>query len=121
MKKKVLVVDDEIDILKIVAFRLEKAGYKVLKAVDGNEALNVIEKERPNLILLDLRLPLIDGYEVRRRLLRNEELKKIPIILITASILKPIEEKIEEMQVQDYVIKPFEMEDLLSKVEKYIS
>ena len=120
MAKKILVVDDEPDILKVVVFRLEKAGYKVTAAEDGQKALDSVQREKPDLILLDLRLPVIDGYEVCKRLRSDEAFKKIPIIFLTASTAPTIIEKTKEYKADDYLIKPFEPDDLLKKVEKFV-
>ncbi len=120
MPKKILIVDDEIDILKVVTFRLKKAGYEVLTAVNGKEALDSIRDKRPDLILLDLRLPIMDGYEVCRQVKTDETLKNIPIIFLTASQAERIKEKVKGYDAEDYLIKPFEPEELLEKVKKFI-
>lgn len=120
MPKKILVVDDELDILQVVKFRLKKEGYEIIAAHNGQEALDLVKKEKPNLILLDLRLPVIDGYEVCRRLKSDEELKAIPIIFMTASSAGKVAEKTKELKADDYIIKPFEPEVLLEKVKKFI-
>ncbi|MBU0682675.1 MAG: response regulator, partial [Candidatus Omnitrophica bacterium] len=85
MAKKIMVIDDELDILEVLTFRLSKAGYEIISAVDGQEALDLLTETIPDLILLDLRLPKIDGYEVCRRIKTSDELKEIPVILLTAS------------------------------------
>jgi len=120
MGKKILVVNDEPDILKIVTFRLKKIGYEILEAADGEKALHLIEKERPDLILLDLRLPAIDGYEVCRRIKADEKLKAIPVIILTASVTSEMETKVEELKADDYVVKPFDSEVLLAKVKHFL-
>ncbi len=120
MGKKILVVDDEPDILKVVTFRLKKFGYEILEAVDGQKALHLIEKERPDLILLDLRLPVMDGYEVCRRVKADEKLKDIPVVILTASVTSDMQIKIEQLKADDYVIKPFDSEMLLAKVKHFL-
>lgn len=120
MPRRILVVDDEPDILRIVTFRLKKLGYEIITAVNGQEALDLIKEKRPDLILLDLRLPVIDGYEVCKRLKTDEEFKQIPIILLTASSAGKISERTSEFKADDYIIKPFESEELLEKVKKFI-
>ncbi|MGB2706079.1 MAG: response regulator [Candidatus Omnitrophota bacterium] len=120
MAKKVLVVDDEPDVLKIVGFRLKSAGYEIKKASDGQEALDLIKKDRPDLVLLDLRMPVMDGYEVCRRIKSDENLKDIPVIFLTASSGATIKDKAYEYKADDYIIKPFEPEELLRKVKKFI-
>jgi two-component system alkaline phosphatase synthesis response regulator PhoP len=118
--KKILIVDDEPDILKVVSYRLKKMGYNMLLAVNGQEGLDMAEKERPDLILLDLRLPMMDGYEVCRRLKANKELDRIPIILLSASQATRIKEKLTECKADDYIVKPFELKELLDKIERFI-
>lgn len=119
-RKRVLIVDDEPDILKTVVFRLKKAGYQVMTAEDGKTGLELARKERPDLILLDRRLPRIDGCEVCQRLKSDDNFKKIPVIFLTTSVVDQITDKIKEFGAEDYIIKPFEPEELLSKVKKYI-
>ncbi|RKY41142.1 MAG: hypothetical protein DRP85_07075 [Candidatus Makaraimicrobium thalassicum] len=120
MAKKILVADDEIDILTVIAFRLESLGYEVLTAVNGKEALDSIQKQTPDLILLDLRMPVMDGYEVCRRLKSDEKLKHIPVILLTASVVSEMVQKTRELEADDYVIKPFIAEELAEKIRKSI-
>jgi CheY-like chemotaxis protein len=120
MAKKILIADDEIDILKVVTFRLRKSGYEILTAVNGKEALDLIQVKRPDLILLDLRMPLMDGYEVCKRIKHDEELKKIPVILLTASKINEAPEKVRELEADDYLIKPFDPAKLFEKVKKFI-
>lgn len=116
MEKKVLVVDDEPDLLKIAVFRLKKAGYKILTAINGQQALDAIRNDPPALVLLDLLLPVMDGVQVCQRIREDKSLPYIPVILFTASTLG-IEEKVKEAQADDYLIKPFEIDELLKKVE----
>lgn len=118
-KKRILLVEDEPDILKITAFRLKKAGYEVITAMDGEKGLELAEKEMPGLILLDLGLPVMDGYEVCRRLKADEKLKKIPVVVFSASTDK-VKEATEQIGADDYIVKPFEPEGLWEKVKKFI-
>lgn len=120
MAKKILVVDDELDILKITAFILKKAGYEIITAGNGQVALDLIRDKKPDLILLDLRLPIINGYEVCKIIKNDEELKHIPIILFTARCVGMVDEKTKELEADDYMIKPFVKEELLKKVKKAI-
>lgn len=119
MGKKILIVDDEPDLLMVAAFRLRKMGYEVLTARDGREALELAEKETPALIFLDLRLPLISGQEVCRRIKSDDRLKDIPVVLFTASSER-ISEKAKEIGADDYMIKPFGPEDFIKKVKKFL-
>jgi len=120
MRKKVLIADDEEDILKLVAFRLDKAGYAVMTAANGREALDLAKKEKPDLILLDLRMPVMDGYELCRMLKSDERLKDIPVIFLTASSAVVVEQKTKEYRAEGYLIKPFKPEELLEKVKRFI-
>lgn len=119
MGKKILIIDDEPDLLKVATFRLRKSGYEVLTAVDGKGALDLLKREQPDLIFLDLRLPVMSGYEVCRSIKSDDRLKHIPVILFTASSDR-ISEKAKEMCADDYIIKPFEPEDLIEKIKKFL-
>ena len=118
--KKILIVDDEPDILKVVTFRVKKLEYEVVTATNGQEALDLIQKEEPDLILLDIELPVMNGYEVCQRVKTNEKLKHIPIIFLTASSASKIAEKVKEFNADDYLIKPFDSEELLKKIKNFI-
>ena len=121
MAKKVLVVDDEPDVLKIVSFRLKSAGYEVKTASDGQEALDLIEKDCPDLILLDLRMPVMDGYEAINILKADSVLKDIPVIVLTASAMKEEQEKIDSLNCEGYLRKPIEKNKLLRELAKYLA
>jgi DNA-binding response OmpR family regulator len=115
-KKKVLVVDDERDLVDLITYNLQRNGYEVVSAFNGNAALDVAEREQPDLIVLDLMLPGIDGTEVVRRLKADARSANTPIIMLTA--------KAEETDVvvgltlgaDDYVTKPFSMKILLARL-----
>ena len=117
--KRILVIEDEMDVLKMTVFRLKKAGYDVLTADDGKKGLETVEQERPDFIFLDLNLPVMDGYEVCRELKKDEELKKIPVVILSASS-DGIKEKSIEIGADDYIIKPYEPQELLNKIEKFL-
>lgn len=119
MPKKILVVDDEPDILEISTVRLEKMGYDVIKVVDAESAIEALEKTRPDLILLDLLLPKMQGDEFCKKIKADPKYADIPVILFTASILR-VPSKVREMGADDYIMKPFEPRDLIRKVQKYI-
>jgi len=119
-KKKILLVDDEKDLVETVAFRLEATGYQVIKAYDGQEALAKAKKEKPDLIILDLMLPKMDGYKVCRLLKFDEKYKFIPIILFTARAQEEDKKLGKEVGADDYLTKPFEPQVLLSKIEALI-
>ncbi len=118
-KKRILIVEDEPDLIKLTVFRLKKAGYEIIIATDGGQGLEMAGTEAPDLILLDLGLPVIDGYEVCRRLKDNESFKDIPVVILTASTSR-ITDKVREIGADDYVLKPFEPQDLLLKIKKFL-
>ena len=118
MAKKILVVDDEPDLLRVATFRLKKAGYEVFFAVDGQQALDSTKEYKPDLILLDLLLPDISGEEVCKRIKADVELERIPVIIFTA-ITDKIDEKSKSCGADDYLIKPFAIEELLGKIKRF--
>jgi diguanylate cyclase (GGDEF)-like protein len=116
----VLVVDDEEHIRKIVKFQLEKAGYKVETAEDGYEALGAIERSHPDLLLLDLMMPRMDGYEVCKRLKADYRTSHIPVIMVTAKA--DLENKLQGFEdgANDYIAKPFAITELLVRVRNVL-
>ena len=119
-KKKILVVDDEKDLVATLAYRLEANGYEVIKANDGQEGLDKAKSEKPDLIVLDLMLPKIDGYKVCRILKFDEKYKHIPIILFTARAQESDIKLGQEVGVDVYLAKPFEPDILLSKIAELL-
>lgn len=117
MSQSILIIDDEIDVMKMLVYRLKAKGFIVYTAVNGEEALNLAQEKRPDLIILDYRLPDFSGQELSKKIKENDTLKMIPIILITASI-DGIEFKAEECQAVDYMGKPIEPETLYEKVNR---
>lgn len=116
-KKKILVVDDEEDILELVRYNLAREGYKILCASSGEEGLKASKAEKPNLIVLDLMLPGIDGLDVTRRLKADDVTRKIPIVMLTA---KGEESDIVtglELGAEDYITKPFSPRVLVARVK----
>ncbi len=119
MAKKILVIDDEPDILKLAIIRLEASGYEVLMAEDSEEALEKLKTTVPDLILLDLLLPKMQGDVLCKKIKSDPELKHIPIIIFTASAIR-VPAKVGEMGADDYIVKPFEPDNLLFKIKKFI-
>jgi two-component system alkaline phosphatase synthesis response regulator PhoP len=113
---KILVVDDEEDIIELLRFNLSREGYQVFCAASGEEALRLVRSEIPNLILLDLMLPGIDGLEVTRRLKNNSDTKNIPIVMLTAKGEEPDIVAGLELGADDYVTKPFSPRVLVARV-----
>jgi DNA-binding response OmpR family regulator len=119
--KKILVVDDEVDLVKTIRFSLEIEGYTVLASNDGEDALSQARKESPDLILLDIMLPKLDGYKVCRLLKFDERYKHIPILMMTAKTQE--KDKILGMETgaDEYIKKPFDIDVLMEKVKSYLN
>lgn len=118
--KKILIVDDEADIVEILRFVLESKGYKCLTAYDGEEGLRTAKEESPDLIILDVMMPKINGYKISRLLKYDKKYKDIPILMITARSQE--EDKIigEETGADEYITKPFQVDEVVEKVESYL-
>lgn len=116
-KKRILVVEDEEDILALLHFNLVKAGYEVDCAACGEEGLKQVKEKHPDLILLDLMLPGIDGLDICRRLRRDEETEAIPIIMLTARGEEADIVSGLELGADDYVTKPFSIKVLLARIQ----
>lgn len=119
--KKILIVDDELDILRVTSLRLKKLGYDVITATDGKEAIKAMHREQPDLVLLDLLIPFMDGGDVCKQVKKDKKLKYIPIILFTAHSDTMTAEKAEEFGADDYIVKPFYSKDLTRKVEMFLA
>jgi two-component system alkaline phosphatase synthesis response regulator PhoP len=119
--KKILIVDDEMDLVETVRFPLELEGYHVLVSYNGEDALNQVRKENPDLILLDLMLPKLDGYKVCRLLKFDDRYKHIPILMLTAKFQEKDTVLGMEAGANEYITKPLEMNDLLKKVKAYLN
>ena len=118
MSKKILVVDDEKDIVEIISMYLEREDYEPLAAYDGHEALQKIISQKPDLIVLDIMMPKLDGHSLNIKLKENPETKDIPVIVITGKgHLREIIMAREDVTVVDYLEKPFQM-NLKSDIEK---
>lgn len=117
---KILVIDDEPDLTMMVRMRLEAAGYEVIEANDGQEGLDKARKENPDLIILDLMLPKLDGYKVCRMLKFDEKYKKIPVIMFTARAQDSDKKLAEEVGATAYLTKPFDPQTLLSKIQELL-
>jgi DNA-binding response OmpR family regulator len=119
-KKKILLVEDEKDLVETVTLRLEAAGYEVIPAYDGREGLAKAKKEKPDLIILDLMLPKMDGYKVCGLLKADTRYNKIPIIMFTARAQESDKKMGQEVCADAYITKPFEPEALLEKVRQLL-
>jgi DNA-binding response OmpR family regulator len=117
LKPVVLAADDDDDILELVAFRLERSGYTVLRARDGEEALRLAEEQTPDIAVLDVGMPKLDGLELTRLLREREATSKIPIILLTAWVQESDIERGFQAGATDYMRKPFSPTELAARVQ----
>ncbi|NLC58748.1 MAG: response regulator, partial [Armatimonadetes bacterium] len=117
---KVLVVDDEPNIIRIVQFCLEMEGCTVIGAADGREALDKAESELPDLIILDIMMPRMDGMEVLRQLGYQRATRKIPVIMLTAKTSSWDVAEARQLGVKDYLTKPFDRDRLLTAVRRVL-
>lgn len=116
-KEKILIVDDEEHIVELIKFNLLNAGYDVFTANDGIEAVKIAKAEKPNLLLLDLMLPGIDGFDVCKEIKRDNEMKKTSIIMLTAKGEELDKILGLELGADDYITKPFSVRELLARVK----
>ena len=119
-KKRILVVEDEIELVKAILIRLQQAGYEILSAYDGQEGLEKAKKEKPDLIILDLMLPKMDGYKVCGLLKADARYSSIPIIMATARAQESDEKLGLEVGADVYLTKPFQYEILLAKIKELL-
>lgn len=119
-KKTILIADDEPDIVETIKFLVESEGFLSLTAFDGEKALKLAKEHRPDLIILDVMMPKINGYKVSRLLKFDAKFKDIPILMVTARTQE--EDKIigEETGADEYITKPFEIESILEKINAHI-
>jgi two-component system cell cycle response regulator DivK len=120
MTKRILVIEDQEDNRAILRDLLTKAGYEYLEATTGEDGVATAERERPDLILMDIQLPEIDGYEATRRIKANPALRSIPIVAVTSYALSGDEAKTRAAGCDGYVAKPFSPRAMLAKVREYI-
>ncbi len=118
MSKRILIVDDEEDLVFILKARLEMEGYEILTAYDGQEGLTKAQEEKPNLILLDVMMPKMNGYQVCRLLKFDEEYRHIPIIMLTARGQDQDVATGKEVGADEYITKPFENDFLIAKINE---
>jgi two-component system cell cycle response regulator DivK len=116
----ILVVEDQMDNRQILRDLLGNAGYDLVEAENGEEALAAVKKQRPDLILMDIQLPVMDGYEATRRLKTDPATKSIPIIVVTSYALSGDEGKAREAGCDAYVTKPYSPRQLLAKVREFL-
>ncbi|MCX7884103.1 MAG: response regulator transcription factor [Caloramator sp.] len=115
--EKILIIDDESNIVELIKYNLEMNGYKVLYAYDGNEGLNIAREQNPDLILLDIMLPQMDGFDVCKEIKKDKEIEHIPIIMLTAKGEEFDKILGLELGADDYITKPFSVRELLARIK----
>jgi DNA-binding response OmpR family regulator len=118
-KKKILLIDDEVDLVDLVKIRLELRGYYIIPLYTSKRTMEVVKREKPDLVLLDIMMPDKDGYQVSKELRANKDTRHIPIILFTA---KPeqkdsIKTGSKSASADGYILKPFDLDELVKKIE----
>ena len=116
-REKILIVEDNEDIVEMIAYNLKKEGYRVSTVLDGEEVIGVVKKDKPDLIILDLMLPGMDGLEVCRALKQKEALSAIPIIMLTAKSQETDKIVGLELGADDYITKPFSPRELIARIK----
>jgi two-component system, cell cycle response regulator DivK len=121
MGKRILVIEDTEDNRRIIRDLLTNFGYELIEAADGAEGVALAEGQRPDLILMDIQLPGVDGYEATRRIRAIPELARVPIIAVTSYALSGDEAKARAAGCDGYVAKPFSPRQLLAKIREFLS
>ena len=120
MAKTILIADDEPDVLKMLSMRLKAHGYQVMTAVDGLQAVTLAHRGKPDLIILDIKMPGQDGYTVYRNLKMSTHTMFIPIVFVSALPPEQVEEKAAELGAEDFIAKPFDSEEVIAKLKKIL-
>jgi len=120
MSKRILVVEDQEDNRQIIRDMLAATDYEITAAESGEQALAAVAKQRPDLILMDIQLPIMDGYEATRRIKADPALRSIPIIAVTSYALSGEEQKARAVGCDEYVPKPYSPRQLLAKIRQYL-
>jgi two-component system, cell cycle response regulator DivK len=120
MKKKILIIEDNEQNLYLIKYILEKHGYETLSATDGQKGISLAVTDKPDLILLDIQLPLMDGYAVARKLHLNPDLGKIPIVAVTSYAMPGDRNKVLESGCNGYIEKPINPDTFVSQVEQHL-
>jgi two-component system cell cycle response regulator DivK len=120
MTKRILVVEDQEDNRQILRDLLANSGYEMFEVEDGQQALSAVAQHHPDLILMDIQLPIMDGYEATRRIKANPDFKAIPIIAVTSYALSGDEAKARAAGCDAYVTKPYSPRALLAKIKEYV-
>lgn len=121
MKKKILIIEDNEQNLYLLTFIVEKHGYEVSAARDGKEGIEIAQRVKPDLILLDIQLPVMDGYTVARELRKNQDMANIPIVAVTSFAMIGDREKAMEAGCTGYIEKPIDPVRFMAQVEQYFA
>ena len=119
-KRTILLVDDDIFLVDIMAFTFKQSGFEIIKAHNGKEALEVIDKESIDLILTDIMMPVMDGFELAKNIKEKPKIRHLPIIFLTAKSNIEDKNKGFSLGINDYVVKPFNLKDLVSRINKVL-
>jgi len=120
MGKRIVIAEDEPHIARLVTFKLQREGYAVIWAKDGGEALEQISNTLPDLVILDIMMPVMDGYEVLNRMKESNEMKDIPVIMLSAKGQEQDIVKGLEHGTEDYIVKPFSPAELVARIRKVL-
>jgi two-component system cell cycle response regulator DivK len=120
MSKRILVVEDQEANRRILRDLLTNVGFQLVEAEDGAEGVAAAETHRPDLILMDIQMPIVDGYEATRQIKANPTLKSIPVIVVTSYALSGDEEKARAAGCDDYITKPYSPRQLLAKIKEHL-
>lgn len=120
MKKTILTVDDSMSVRKFIALSLKSGGYRVISAVDGMDALEILPKEKVDLVITDLNMPNVDGFELVRTIRQNAVYSDLPIIILSSLADAQYIERGMEAGANSYIVKPFNMKKIQYEVSKYI-
>lgn len=120
MKKKILFIEDEADLVAVMKPRLESVGFSMISAPDGKQGLRAAIDEKPDLIILDILMPQMNGYEVCERLKKNPETKDIPVIVLTAVGAKDLEDNCRFVGAEECLRKPYNPSELVAKIKKLL-
>ena len=117
-KKKILIIDDEEDIQKLLKIRLEQDSFTVITAGDGASGAKIAEQEIPDLILLDIMMPNVDGYSCLKEIRKNQKTKNIPVIMLSGKEEEKVRDLFAFQKINGYVEKPFELDNLVAKIRE---
>ena len=119
-KEKILIIDDEAQLVDMFKMRLEANNYDVIAAYDGEEGLDKAQKENPDIILLDIQMPRMDGYQTLKKLREDSRTESIPVIMLTAKSQAVDVSQAAGLGANDYIVKPFDPQTLMQKIKEHI-